>query len=145
MTAGSCRSPARAARPAHPGAVVDAAFSPDGGRSPRWAATASSGSGTRHGAPRRSDPRRRRTGSVHYSPTGRRLVLSGDDGVVRVIDVRSGIVVAEMRGHAGGIYGAVFAGGENEVISAGSDGTLRTWAVPRRPRSRSAGRGRLTR
>jgi WD40 repeat protein len=65
--------------------------------------------------------------SARYGPDGR--VVAGDvNGVVHVVDVRSGQVVDSLVGHAGPAYDALFTRGGRAVISVGEDGTLRTWA-----------------
>ena len=66
--------------------------------------------------------------SVRFSEDGKRLITSGEDGVVRVHDVNGGPALAELRGHRGLVQQAAFVPGSNIVISAGEDGTLRRWS-----------------
>jgi WD40 repeat protein len=69
--------------------------------------------------------------AVHYSPDGKQLVVACEDAVVRILDVRGGPVLAELKGHAGVAYDAVFVRSGALVMSVGQDGTLRTWQPPR--------------
>ena len=65
--------------------------------------------------------------SVRFSPDGSRVVTAGEDGAVRLSDIRGGPLLGELLGHAGPAYAAVFVRGGDGVMSVGQDGTLRTW------------------
>ena len=41
-----------------------------------------------------------------------------------------------LRGHRGRVHGAAFAGSDRRIMSAGADGTVRTWDVDGKPRAR---------
>jgi WD40 repeat protein/DNA-binding SARP family transcriptional activator len=65
--------------------------------------------------------------SVRFSGDGRRLVTGAYDGVISVVAVRGGSVLAELRGHHGPAR-VDFVSGSRSLVSAGEeDGTLRTW------------------
>ncbi|MEA2143827.1 MAG: hypothetical protein QOI64_2257, partial [Solirubrobacteraceae bacterium] len=68
--------------------------------------------------------------SLQFSADGERILTGGADGVVRLSDVRGGPVLAELKGHRDRVYDAGFAAGDG-AYSAGTDGTLRTWAPPK--------------
>ncbi len=56
------------------------------------------------------------------------VVLTGSaDQTARLTDARSGMTLAEFRGHRGRILDAAFSGSGNLVATAGQDGTLRVW------------------
>lgn len=63
--------------------------------------------------------------SFDYSDDGSKFVASADHGPLRVIDVKTGEVVAEMEGHSGWVHAVGF--GADLVASAGRDETLRVW------------------
>lgn len=63
--------------------------------------------------------------SVRFSPNGRRVVTTSYDGVVRISDVTTGKLLSEMAG--GSALYADYVPGSDTVVSAGGDGTLRTW------------------
>lgn len=115
----------------HPAGVQSATFSPDG----EHVATAGADGVLRiwnvvgGGGPMKIRLGRQPLFSVRYSPDGRRLVAAGGDGVVHVLDVRTASVIAALKGHRGKALSADFVAG-GAVVSAGEDGTLRTWAAP---------------
>jgi len=73
-----------------------------------------------HGLPRG------RTGEL--SPDGRWLAFADADQRVRVWDV-DGVELAVLRGHVNYSFDAVFDDRGETVVSAGQDGTVRTWAI----------------
>jgi WD40 repeat protein len=74
--------------------------------------------------------------SVRFSADGRRVVTTGIDGVVRITGVDSRQLLAEMPG--GRAQYADFVAGGDTIVSAGGDGTWRTWSPPavRTPKAR---------
>jgi len=64
---------------------------------------------------------------VRFSRDGRRLVTSAEDGVVRISDVRGGPALDTLKRHRGMAWRAAFVAGD-QVVSTGSDGTLRRWS-----------------
>ena len=68
--------------------------------------------------------------SVRFSDDGRRIVTGAYDGVIYLVALRVGAVLAELKGHQGPVR-ADFVPGSSTVVSAGEeDGTLRTWVPP---------------
>jgi hypothetical protein len=72
--------------------------------------------------------------SLDVSSTGRRLLTTGDDAVVRVWDVATLALVAELRGHLPQVpdFGdnevrAWFGPDDDHVLSSGDDGTVVMW------------------
>ena len=133
----------RSLRLPHPDAVIDAVFSPDG----RHVALAGVDGVVRIWARRTAGPSRRsRPATACWACSTTARTVSGSpsvasNGVVRVIDLRGGAVVAAMRGHAGGVYRRARSTAIR-VLSTGDDGTIRRWALPGAPRSRSPARER---
>jgi WD40 repeat protein len=64
-----------------------------------------------------------------FFPDGRRLVVSGEDRLVRVWDVPSGESIATYAGHTGYIYRLFVRPSGGEVVSVASDGTARVWVA----------------
>ena len=62
-----------------------------------------------------------------FDPAGTTAITAGDDGVVRLWDVASGVEVRQLRGHGGLVTSAVFDGAGSHVVTAGGDGTVRVW------------------
>ena len=119
--------------------MIDAAFSPDGRRSPPRARTASRASGTRAPALAgeiRADRALGRCASARPAADWRCPARTASCGS----SMSAAIVVAEIRGHAGRRLRRRLPGGRL-VVSVGEDGTLRTWCRPRRraPGRRAAG------
>jgi WD40 repeat protein len=67
--------------------------------------------------------------SVSYNPDGERLAAAGQDAGISVW-TRSGFALATLRGHTGAVLDLDFDRTGNSLLSAGDDGTLRTWATP---------------
>jgi WD40 repeat protein len=65
-----------------------------------------------------------------WSPDGTHLALGDDDGNVRLRDSAGREVTEPLRGHTTRISSVYFSEDGSRLISAGWDGTLRTWAVP---------------
>lgn len=66
---------------------------------------------------------------VRFSAKSRRIVAGGASDVLRVLDVRGGPPLAELRGQFGGISDAAFLRGSDDIVSVGSDSTLRRWTL----------------
>ncbi len=67
-----------------------------------------------------------------FDPTGRRLVVSGEDRLVRVWDVGTGEPIAAYTGHTGYISRVFVRPIGGDVVSVSLDGTARVWAARRR-------------
>jgi WD40 repeat protein len=67
-----------------------------------------------------------RSRAVAFDPTGEYLAAAGLDGVVRVW--QGSRLRRVLAGHKGGVYAVTF-GLDGRLVSAGSDGTIRTWDV----------------
>ena len=67
--------------------------------------------------------------TVSYGPSGMLLVSGGTDGYVKVIDARSGIVKAQLRGSTDAIMHCSLSYDDSLLLAAGNDQTARVWAL----------------
>jgi eukaryotic-like serine/threonine-protein kinase len=104
----------------HQGAVLNVAFSPDGGR----LVSVSADHTVRlwDAATRREIAVARGHGNtieaVAFSPDGSRLASGGDDGTVRLWDAHTGVPLGVCRGHSGPVRAVAFSPDGRQVVSA---------------------------
>jgi WD40 repeat protein len=67
--------------------------------------------------------------SLAVALDGRRLLVGGVDGSLRLWDLETGRVVRSFAGHRGGVPGVAIAPDGRRALSAGEDGTVRLWDV----------------
>lgn len=72
-----------------------------------------------------------------FSPDGRLIVASSEDGTLKVWESESGVELATLEGHAEGVNDCSFTADGRAIISASSDGTIRKWHVPRQQAPRA--------
>jgi WD40 repeat protein/serine/threonine protein kinase len=74
------------------------------------------------------DPANEEINSVAYAPDGEHLAAGCGDGTVRVWHIRTGRVVATLRGHGKSVFSVAFSPTESwRLASAGVDRTVRVW------------------
>ena len=73
--------------------------------------------------------------SLAYSPSGQLIVCGGLDGFVKVLEARSGLVKAQLRGSTDAIMHCSVNADDSLMLAAGNDQTARIWAL--RPQSAS--------
>ena len=67
--------------------------------------------------------------AVAFDPGVRRLVVAGEDRLVRVWDLEQGGVIAVHAGHTGYVFRVFVRPIGGEVVSVSADGTARVWAA----------------
>ncbi|KAI0157360.1 periodic tryptophan protein 2 [Xylariaceae sp. FL1272] len=66
-----------------------------------------------------------------YSPDGKRIVTTADDGKIKVWDVDSGFCVVTFTEHTSGVTACEFAKKGNVLFTASLDGSIRAWDLIR--------------
>lgn len=69
-----------------------------------------------------------RVTSISFSPDGKRLVSSSEDGLVRVWDVVEGSLYRNFEGHSQPVTFATFSPDGNSIASVSYDNTVRIWS-----------------
>jgi hypothetical protein len=64
---------------------------------------------------------------VAFAPDGRKFVTGGQDGSVRLWDVRSGKETRRFEGHRGPVWCVAFAPDGRRIVSGGFDKSIRIW------------------
>jgi len=67
--------------------------------------------------------------SINYSPNGLYLAAAGDDKVVRVWDVKNGLLVNSFKDHTSKVLTVQFSPDGSLIITASQDNTARIWDV----------------
>jgi WD40 repeat protein/serine/threonine protein kinase len=70
----------------------------------------------------------------NYSPDSRLLVIGGLDGIIRVLDAKTGREHFTYRGHAGYISDLDFTADSRRIISGADDGTVKVWDAESAPK-----------
>jgi periodic tryptophan protein 2 len=69
--------------------------------------------------------------SLVYSPDGRRIVTTADDGKIKVWDVESGFCIVTFTEHTSGVTACEFAKKGNVLFTSSLDGSVRAWDLIR--------------
>jgi WD40 repeat protein len=69
--------------------------------------------------------------SVAFTPDGKIIAASSEDGTIRFWDTATGTILAQVEGHRGGVGSIVFSADGQTLTSAGNDTTSLVWDVKR--------------
>ena len=76
-----------------------------------------------------------RVTALAFAPNGGLLATAGEDGDVKLWNVRSGRGTPRtLRGHTGPVRAVSFSADGQRLISAGQDGAIRIWSTVASPR-----------
>ncbi|KAJ6785991.1 hypothetical protein PWT90_08897 [Aphanocladium album] len=67
--------------------------------------------------------------SISFSDNSQLVVCGADDGIVRIWDVNSGIIIRSLEGHNDEVRSAIFLPDATRVASASFDDTIRIWST----------------
>jgi|GEM_PF-607862 len=65
--------------------------------------------------------------SMGVSLDGQRVVLGGQDGSIRLLDVASGVELNRLKGHTGDVFSVAFSLNGKRIVSGGEDQSVRVW------------------
>lgn len=68
--------------------------------------------------------------AIACSPDGLSLVIGAGDGSIRIVDIRTGAPIRELRAHSAPVTSVAFAFGGGTLWSGGSDGSVFSWNWP---------------
>lgn len=69
--------------------------------------------------------------SLVYSPDGRRIITTADDGKIKVWDIESGFCIVTFTEHTSGVTACEFTKKGNVLFTASLDGSIRAWDLIR--------------
>jgi len=69
--------------------------------------------------------------SLVYSPDGKRIITTADDGKIKVWDVESGFCIVTFTEHTSGVTACEFAKKGNVLFTSSLDGSVRAWDLIR--------------
>lgn len=69
--------------------------------------------------------------SLVYSPDGKRIITTADDGKIKVWDVESGFCIVTFTEHTSGVTACEFAKKGNVLFTSSLDGSIRAWDLIR--------------
>ncbi|MEX2667284.1 protein kinase domain-containing protein [Candidatus Uabimicrobium amorphum] len=67
--------------------------------------------------------------SCHFSPDGRRVISTGKDNILRLWSVKTGKLLARLKGHNDHILNADYSSDGKNVVTISDDGTLKVWST----------------
>ena len=73
------------------------------------------------------DPSRKSLKCCTISPSGKYLAYGGEDQLLKIIDITSGLIIALGQGHSDGILTIAWTNDEQQIITSGYDNCLCVW------------------
>jgi len=67
--------------------------------------------------------------SVSFSPDGKQILSSFEDGIVRLWDISSGQIIKTFSGHTSWVYSVCFNPDGKQILSGSGDSTINIWDV----------------